>query len=253
MSDLRVHFLPEYVEPAALAGGRSVVIDVLRATTTIVHALAAGARAVIPCLEIEESRRLASSFPPGEVVLAGERGGLPIDGFHLGNSPAEFTPAVVAGKTVVLTTTNGTRALVHSRAASEVLIGAFTNLSALCARLVDGAPCDRVDVVCAGTDGHVTREDALAAGAVADRLAAAGTWQLDDAASLARDAWRAVAGAATAGELNDRLLAALRASRGGRNLIRIDLAGDLSLAADVDRFAIVPRFDAQSNRIEAGR
>ena len=239
------------VPSADLAGSRCVVVDVLRATTTIVAALAAGARAVVPCLSIEDARRLAASLPPGSVILGGERGGLPIAGFDLGNSPAEYTAAVVGGKTVVLTTTNGTQALLHCRAAAEILIGAFVNLSALCARLAGDAAQGTVDVVCAGTESHVTRDDVLLAGAEAARLASNQGWQLDDQAVLARDSWLAVSGAAAGGALAAQVASALRESLGGRNLIQLGMGDDLAWSADVDRFAIVPRFDAHTKRIDA--
>src|SRR5262245_17681938 len=102
---LDVYLLPDLAEPAALAAKTVVVIDVLRATTTIVHALAAGAREVVPCLEVEEARQVAARL--GKVaVLRGERGGVAIAGFDVGNSPAEYTRERVGGKTVVFTTTN---------------------------------------------------------------------------------------------------------------------------------------------------
>ncbi len=253
MSKLRVHFLPELVAPSALAGSRCVVVDVLRATTTIVEAIGAGAIAVMPCLTIDDARRRAAEFGAGESVLGGERGGRPIEGFDLGNSPAEYTAARVAGKTVVLTTTNGTKALLHCTAGSQVLIGALVNLSAVCARLQASALGgeESIDVVCAGTDGQITREDVLFAGAVAERLAGTGI-QLDDSAEIARDAWRSVTGGASDGELQQRLVMALSASRGGRNLIENGMAGDIQLAARVDQFAIVPRFDSQTGRITIG-
>src|SRR5436305_14591547 len=106
--DVQVHLLPALVPPGRLAGGVAVVIDVLRATTTIVHALAAGCIAVRPCAEIAEARELADRLPAGKVLLAGERGGKPIEGFDLGNSPREFTSSRCKGTTLVLTTTNGT-------------------------------------------------------------------------------------------------------------------------------------------------
>src|SRR4051812_24899969 len=127
MRRLRAHFLPALVEPEDLAGSTCVVIDVLRATTTIVWALAAGAREVIPCLEVEDARRAIAEYPPGTGVCGGERSGLPIEGFELGNSPAEYTAARVAGKAVIFTTTNGARALFHCHHAQRVLIGAFAN------------------------------------------------------------------------------------------------------------------------------
>src|ERR1700733_8502113 len=92
-----VHMLPALIPDGALRGGVAVVIDVLRATTTMIHALAAGCDAIIPCLEIEEARRIALSLPPGTALLAGERQGLPIDGFDLGNSPGDCTPAICSG------------------------------------------------------------------------------------------------------------------------------------------------------------
>jgi 2-phosphosulfolactate phosphatase len=199
-------------------------------------------------LKVDEARRLAASFPPNEVILGGERRGLAIEGFDLGNSPAEYTPAVVAGKTVVLTTTNGTRALLHCHQASEILIGAFVNLSALCAHLDQERAAD-VDVVCAGTDSQVTWDDVLLAGALAEQLHDR-DWRLDDSACIARDAWRTLAGSAAADALESRLVGALANSRGGRNLLRIGMAHDVALAAEIDRFAVVPRFDPGSGRVE---
>ena len=109
----------------------AVVVDVLRATTMMVHALAAGCEAVIPCGEIDEARQVAASLPPGTALLAGEREGLPIDGFDLGNSPRSCTPEVCRGKTLVMTTTNGTRAILASQSPtpSRVIVGAVPGTS----------------------------------------------------------------------------------------------------------------------------
>src|SRR5687767_12285204 len=106
--DVQVHLLPQLAPAGRLAGGLAVVIDVLRATTTIVHALAAGCLCVRPCAEVEEARTLAGSLPAGKVILGGERGGLRLPDFDLGNSPSEYTPARCKNTTLVLTTTNGT-------------------------------------------------------------------------------------------------------------------------------------------------
>src|SRR5439155_1111711 len=116
------------------AGRGGVVIDVLRATTTVVAALANGAKAVIPAATSEEAVRLASNLEKDGVLLAGERKVLKIEGFALGNSPVEMTPAAVAGKTLVLTTTNGTPALVAAQGGAPVLVGAPVNFKALAAR-----------------------------------------------------------------------------------------------------------------------
>jgi 2-phosphosulfolactate phosphatase len=256
-----VYLLPALVEPQQLAGQTVVVIDILRATTTIIHALAAGAVQVVPCLEIDEARLLAAGEFPGSAVLGGERGGLPISGFDLGNSPRDFTGERVGGKTVVFTTTNGTRAMIRCKAARRVLIGAFVNFSAVCREVMDEP---NVALVCAGTDGHVTREDALFAGAVVCELARGvpplplgeGRGEgsptreclLNDQAELAADAWRSCTRDLTRGNPLNR---ALRASRGGRNLIETGQENDIDLAAQIDKFDIVPELDIATWRIRA--
>ncbi|MGD9648507.1 MAG: 2-phosphosulfolactate phosphatase, partial [Pirellulales bacterium] len=177
--NLEVALLPALISPDALAGRGVVVIDVLRATTTICAALAAGAHEVLPVAEVATALRLAAQPRPQSTVLGGERGGRPIDGFDLGNSPREYTPQSVGGRTVVFTTTNGTRALEHARRADGVWCGAFVNAAAIV-----HAASDRQTLVllCAGTDGQITREDALLAGCLACRLAAADdSWRADRA------------------------------------------------------------------------
>jgi 2-phosphosulfolactate phosphatase len=239
------------VAPEQLAGSAVAVIDVLRATTTAIAALANGAREVLPCLTIEEAHKRAARFASGEALLGGERGGLAIEGFDLGNSPLEYTPEVVAGKSVVLTTTNGTKALLHCRAAAEIVLAAFVNLSAAAEFLSQAARKrgSSIDLVCSGTDGQVTREDVLLAGGLAAAIAAEGNWQLSDSAAIARDAWQQVSGTASGEELNARLLPALIASRGGTNLCGLGMQADIEFAAQVDRFSLVPRFEAQAQSI----
>jgi 2-phosphosulfolactate phosphatase len=239
MRQLRAYFLPSLVRPEELAGTVAVVIDVLRATTTIVFALAAGAREVIPCLEVDEAQRIAAALPKGQAVLGGERGGMRIEGFHFGNSPEECAP-LVCDKTVVFTTTNGTRAMDRCRSADETLLGAFVNRAALCERL---ARHDSVSLICSGTGGEITREDVLLAGAIVERLEAAGPWQLNDQARLAADGWRSVESSGVA------LAHALADTQGGRNLVELGLGKDIEAAAALDRFTLAPRLDAQRWRI----
>jgi 2-phosphosulfolactate phosphatase len=254
-----VYLLPALVEPADLAGKTVAVIDVLRATTTIIQALASGATEVIPCLEVDEAKKTAAALSP-LAILGGERGGKQIKGFDVGNSPAEYSPDRVAGKTVVFTTTNGTRAMLRCKMARRVLIAAFTNLSAVCRELMDQAA---IALVCAGTDGHVTREDALLAGALVTELCVGGTAglsssasrrqpvrvtpRLNDQAEIAADAWSTAVRLMT-----DRPLGLmLRDSRGGRNLIDIGQEPDIDLAAQIDRCDIVPELDLATWRIRS--
>src|SRR5690606_5101269 len=152
MKSLNVHFLPQHVNASALAGSTVVVIDMLRASSTICQALASGATCVMPFLEVEETLRAAQRYPRGEVVLGGERHGTKIEGFDLGNSPLEYTPDAVAGKRVLFTTTNGTRALAHAAAAERTLVGRGLNRRAA-AQAVAASP--RVDRLCGGKDGAV--------------------------------------------------------------------------------------------------
>jgi 2-phosphosulfolactate phosphatase len=234
----RVHLLPETVEPVRLPGGIAVVIDLLRATTTVCHALAAGAAEVRPCLEIDEARLLAANLGRERCLLGGERRGVRIEGFDCGNSPSEYTRERVAGKTLVFTTTNGTRAIGYVLEAEQVLLASLANLSAVC-REIAKRP-GSLDIVCAGTDAGVTREDVLVAGAIVDRLTAAdvrAAWQWNDEALVARDAWRAIA---RDNDFSQALLAALRDSRGGRNLVELGYDADIVTAAEVDSLGVVP-------------
>jgi 2-phosphosulfolactate phosphatase len=239
-----VYLLPSLVQPEELVGRSVVVIDVLRATTTIVSALAAGATQVIPCQEVDEAKRIAAELAGG-ALLGGERGGRQIAGFDLGNSPAEYSRERVGGKAVAFTTTNGTRAMLRCRQARRVLLGAFVNFSAVCREL---AGEERIAMMCAGTDGQVTREDALLAGAVVDDLVRTkqdSSPVLNDQAEIAADAWRTAVRL-----LIDRPLGmTLRDSRGGRNLIEIGHENDIDLAAQLDRFDIVPELDVAAWRI----
>ena len=241
---INVHLLPALVEPHELAGKTVVVIDVLRATTTIIHALAAGAKEVVPLLEVEEAQELARKLAPS-AVLGGERGGKRIAGFDLGNSPLEYTPVIVGGKTLVFTTTNGTRAMLRCRQARRILIAGFVNFSAVCRELAEE---DVIEIVCAGTDGQVTREDTLLAGAIVEdcRRSQNEGWICNDQAEIAADAWRTAVGTLSG---RNPLAAALRESRGGRNLIEIGQENDIDIAAQIDRFDIVPELDIAAWRI----
>ncbi|HZL87827.1 MAG TPA: 2-phosphosulfolactate phosphatase [Pirellulaceae bacterium] len=246
---LDVYLLPSLVEPERLSGRLVVVMDVLRATTTIVYALASGARDVFICQEVDDARRLAANLPAA--LLAGERGGLRIDGFPLGNSPREYTPAAVGGRTVVFTTTNGTRAMARCSKARCVLLGAFVNFSAVCRELtaeLSPPASSGVALVCAGTEGEVTGEDTLLAGAIVEELVQDrdNKCSLNDQAQIAADVWRACR---SEDDGNDSLVRALRRSRGGRHLVEIGLESDIALAAGIDRFDLVPRLDLVKMRV----
>ncbi len=249
---LHVHFLPQLVTVEELAGGTVVVLDILRASTTITTALVNGAMRVLPCQEVAAAQKLAEQFTREQVLLGGERGGLKITGFDLGNSPAEYPAERVRDKTLVFTTTNGTLAMMRCQQAHQVLIGSFVNLSALCKRLLELPEQQAIHLLCAGTGGQITREDVLGAGAIAMELIAARTesWSLNDQAWLALAAWqqamqfKQVSTVAqdepTLQRQRQLLTDALRMTQGGWNLQRLGLASDLPLAAELNRFTVVP-------------
>jgi len=222
------------------------VIDVLRASTTIVAALDHGAAWVAPRAALEEARRLAAATG---ALLGGERGGLRQEGFDLGNSPLEYTRERLGGRPVVITTTNGTAALAACAVAREVLVGALVNRRAVAAFARDLAgPDGAVHLVCAGTDGVVTEEDRLAAGAILDAAVAAAD-VCDAAACAARDDFRRLDG----GDVASRLVAALRRSRGGRNLLALGMDADVEACARLDVSDVVPRLDRATGRLVSAR
>jgi 2-phosphosulfolactate phosphatase len=249
---LNVYGLPKFAGPEELAGGTAVVIDVLRASTTIVYALDAGAADVIPCQEMEEARTVAGRLPGDGVLLGGERGGLPIDGFDLGNSPGEYLPQRVGGKTIVFTTTNGTRAIDRARQADRVLIGAFVNAAAVVRQLLGQ---EQIHLLCAGTRGQIGRDDVLLAGMLVDRILRQGDliYEQNVQAMTARETWLhafALPQAIGAEPLQpQRLAEQLRDSAGGQNLIGLALEDDILAAARIDRFHSVPELDLATGRI----
>ena len=239
MPELVIHPLPETVAPVELAGGVVVVIDVLRATTVIVHALAHGARAVVAAASIDEARAVANQWPVEEKLLGGERHGVTIEGFDLDNSPFHYGREIVAGKTIIFTTTNGTRALRWANQAAEILIGAFVNLSAVVDRL--RAEMRTVHLLCAGTDNRLSGEDLLFAGAIADRLSQ--EFLMNSETRIFAEFWR------LHGSCDVERLQSMRDSAGGRNLVDLGFDRDIERASQIDLFHVVPTLDQSSGEL----
>lgn len=247
---LNVHYLPRHVAEGDLKGSVVVVVDLLRASTTICQALASGASEVVPFRTIEETLAAAEKAGRSNVVLGGERGGRRIEGFDLGNSPSEYTAKAICGRPVYITTTNGTQALHHARQAKRVIVGAIVNRAAVAASLKDEL---RIDILCAGTNGEITGEDFVAAGAFVRSLreGSKGRGTISKDAANAASCWLALESAAPlAGtSMNELLVRTLRESDGGRNLIEIGLDRDLVDCAQIDRLDVVPELDVSSWRI----
>ncbi len=171
------------IHEVELVGKIAVVIDVLRATSVMVTALANGASWVKTVASIPEAFQLRSP----DVLLGGERHALPIEGFDFSNSPLEYTSARVMNKGIVLTTTNGTQAVSRCEAADEVLIGAFLNEQILSDYL--NSVNRPVELICAGTNSEFSLDDFLCAGLICESLQQSGLAELDDLGRLAVKTW----------------------------------------------------------------
>jgi 2-phosphosulfolactate phosphatase len=164
---LDVALLPERLDRDALPASTVLVVDVLRASTTMIAALGNGCAGILPVADAVEARRRALALGASALV-AGERKGQMLEGFDLGNSPLDVTPERVGGKTLVFTTSNGTRALLAARTAAAVGVAALVNLSAAVAWAHAGGR--DVTVLCAGDRGRVSLEDSVCAGLLVDGL-----------------------------------------------------------------------------------
>jgi 2-phosphosulfolactate phosphatase len=227
--------------PAGLSSGevhgRAVfVIDILRATTTMCAALSRGAKALIPVASTEEALRLAQTIGSTDVLLAGEKDCVRIPGFHLGNSPLEMTEPAVRGKTLIVTTGNGTKALLACQGASAVYPTAAVNLSVATEKARETLQADRhMLIVCAGRGGAFSLDDAYCAGRLiesilGDRRPRRG---LNDAGIACLDLVR---------RYGDGWERPLSYSRAGRELIRLGFRDDVREAARQDAHPVLPHF-----------
>ena len=226
-----VALTPELVPAEVPATRHVVVIDVVRATTTIAHALRAGCDGVCPVADEDRARALAVQ---SSALLAGERGGLPPEGFDFGNTPTDFTPESCGGRPLVLTTTNGTRAVEACAGAGRLLAAGLVNADATAAALVAGGAED-VLLVCAGSGGELAADDVAAAGCLVGSLALRAGGRPTDAARVAAalfDGWK------------HDLHGLLRRSLSGRKLAAVDLAADLVACAAVDSVGLVAELDS---------
>ncbi len=181
--NLSVCLSPALLPSYALENTIVVVIDIFRASSSICYGIANGAEAIIPVSTVEE----CTSYKDQGFLLAAERNGLIVEGFDFGNSPFSYTKDKVEGETIVLTTTNGTKALKKSLQASEIIVGSFLNLSAVC-QWLQGQTKDII-LLCAGWKNHVCLEDTLFAGAVVEKLNGVNI-SLDDSAMVTEDLYK---------------------------------------------------------------
>ncbi|MDB4894971.1 MAG: hypothetical protein JWN15_1233 [Firmicutes bacterium] len=232
---MRVDVFPTVVnipDAAELENRAAVAIDVLRATTTILTALTNGADTVVPVLAPEEAFKVVRDNPERRFVLGGERRSVVIPGFHLGNSPLEYTPSRVEGLPVLFTTTNGTRAIRRAAAAAEVYIASFLNAPAVAKQLI--ALGKDVAICCAGTHDQFSLEDTACAGAILAYMSGPGSHlELNDMGLVARELYLRYDG---------RLGDLLHLSEHGQSLAKMGLHEDLLFCAQLGTSTAVPVF-----------
>lgn len=215
-----------------------VVLDVLRATSTIAAALLAGARGVLPIACEDEARYIADRMRrAGEpVLLCGEVGGFPPNGFDLGNSPREFVPDHVEGMSVILKTTNGTAAIAGTRSARITVTAGLANVSCVIRFLLSHLTSHSIHelvCLCAGREGEFSLEDFFAAGAILDGVLQSSHVNVEpsDLAIVAIDYFR---------NHREDPLGVLTQSKHGQWLVKVGLGDDLPICATFDRYPVVP-------------
>lgn len=228
---MNIHFYTtvERVERDGMRDAHAVIIDVLRMGSTVAAALENGARGIVPVRDVTAAKRIARSSKRSRTILAGERGGRRIAGFDLGNSPLEFTAPAIAGKTVVITTTNGTRGIAAAAESQRVVVGSINNIGAV-ARFVGDAAA--LAVVCCGTRGRSASEDILCGGMLLSALGGAIREEMLDgsaraALSLARDTGAGI----------ERYL---HGCESGRMLVQLGYEADVAWCARLDISRVVP-------------
>ncbi len=233
-------FTPQDVDEMAMRERTAIVIDVLRASSSITTALANGAREVIPVATVEGAVKIASNLSADVVLLAGERNAKIIPGFQLGNSPLEYTEERVRGKVIVFSSTNGAKALSSAKMARELAVCSFINLAAV-AKFIADRPRD-FTIICSGTNGAFSLEDAVCAGMLIHAVAADGEdSELSDGALAARTLYSS---------LGKKIEQVLRLGEHGKLLAGMGFGDDLTYCAAVDTVPVLPVQEANVLRLK---
>jgi 2-phosphosulfolactate phosphatase len=235
MNNVEVVFTPEEIKNRRLSDKLIVVIDVLRASSTIITALAYGCRGLVPILSPEQAKEKAQQFKKEEVLLGGEREGRKIKGFDLGNSPREYQKEIVEDRIIIFSTTNGVKTLERVRGAFRIIIASFLNLQATfnyCSKFQGD-----ILLACAGKEGYFSLEDTVCAGMLINSLrdiySTTCTCQEVDTNLTAQILYK---------KFGNNILEMLRKSQHGRYLESIGLRKDLEFCSQLDIFNIVPIF-----------
>jgi 2-phosphosulfolactate phosphatase len=233
MMRVDVAFTAEEVQYKDKQNRIGVVIDVLRATSSAIVALKNGCSTFIPITTIDEAREMARKFERTKVLLGGAKRGVKVEGFDLGNSPNDYKVEIVTGKTIIFTSSNGTKAMHELKGAKEVLVASFLNVSAVCNELLSLK--EDVLIACSGDFGVFSLGDAVCAGMIVDKLSehVSGGVERGDAATVAQ---------AVYGFHKKDIRGMLIRSEWGQHLLGLGLGKDIDTCSEIDSAPIVPRF-----------
>ncbi|MEO6695751.1 MAG: 2-phosphosulfolactate phosphatase [Ignavibacteria bacterium] len=231
-----------------------IILDVLRATTTMTIALSNGAKEVIPTENIATAVRVAKGSKNS--MLCGERNGKLIDGFNLGNSPTEYTPDVVKEKSLIFSTTNGTLAIIKSKFSKNCILCSFVNISAVVAYV--NAIDEDFTIICSGKLNDFCLEDAVCAGMLLTKLSAGRDLEMKDSEIAAVNLCNDLAMLMNVPS-QDKILKLLHLSEHGKYLSSIGFEQDLEISSKIDSYPNVPifksgvikfkeQFDGESNQ-----
>ncbi|MGE5402036.1 MAG: 2-phosphosulfolactate phosphatase [Ignavibacteriales bacterium] len=227
---LNVHFSPSQTDELYFSGKTSVVIDVLRATTTIITALSNGAKEVIPVNSVEFAMKVSGNAFGGQTLLGGERNTKKIEGFQLGNSPFEYSREIVAGKSIILFTTNGSKAIVKAKFSENLYICSFLNLHSIAEQLV--SLNKDVEILCAGRSGSFCIEDSICAGKLIGEIL-----KLKEDADLTDSAKASVVLSKSYGKSIPKILSECEH---GKLLIENGFEQDINYCAKIGAMEIIP-------------
>ncbi|MBI2429186.1 MAG: 2-phosphosulfolactate phosphatase [Ignavibacteriales bacterium] len=232
---IEVFYSLSQIDDLFLRDKNVVVIDVLRASTTVIAALNSGAREIIPVNTIESAVKVSGNLFGDVVIRGGERNAKMIEGFNLGNSPFEYTPETVKGKSIIFYTTNGAPAMWKARYAKNLLIAGFVNITAVVNKIKEIK--EDVYILCAGKQTQFCIEDAVCAGMLTKLL-------IDDEETEIEFNDSAVAAVALFKNYSKNLLKMTRTCDHGKYLIEIGFEKDIEFCTTIDTFNVVPELSA---------
>jgi len=231
---IKVYYSPNHLDELELRDKILVVIDVLRASTTITYAMRAGAREVIPVASVEQAMKIVGNLHSTSTILCGERGGKRVEGFKLGNSPSEYTPEAVDGKVLIISTTNGAVALTKAKYARVCYVSSFVNLSATVEALRDipGIENETLHILCSGYDEDFSLEDATCVGMLITKLSTVfPDIVFTDGARAALSVYA---------QFGNDIYRTLIESDHGKRLLELGFEEDIRIASELDSVPLVP-------------